>query len=153
MRENRKQKKEMISKIHHTGIWVNDIEKLLPFYRNFLGMKVVMDMEIPNSPIVDILTGIPGARVKAVFMEMDSQACEFLQLVEPKPKSIPSDTPYAVVGRGHLCFQVEDIQVAYKRLEEQGVRFVCAPQALPGLKMFYFLDPEGNLVEMIEPES
>jgi len=143
----------MITKIHHTGIWVKDIDKLLPFYRDFLGMKVVLDMEVPSSPISDTVKGIPGARVKAVILEMNSQAWELLQLVEPKHTPVFPDAPYAIVGRGHLCFQVEDIQVAYKRLEERGVKFVCAPQKMPGLKMFYFLDPGGNMVEMIEPET
>lgn len=138
----------MIKGIHHSGIWVTDIEKLLPFYRDFLGLRVILDPEVMSGPIVDTLTGIPDAKVKAVILEVHGRAWEFLQLVEPPSK--PLSPPYAQPGRGHICFEVLDIQEAYQKLQGKGVTFICPPQEFPELKMFYFEDPEGNRVEFVE---
>jgi catechol 2,3-dioxygenase-like lactoylglutathione lyase family enzyme len=111
-------------------------------------MRVVIDPEIMSGPLVDTLTGIPGAKVKAVIMEINGQAWEFLQLIEPPSK--PFSPPYAQPGRGHICFEVTDIHEAYEKLKGKGGTLVCPPQEFPELKMFYFEDPEGNRIEFVE---
>ena len=135
--------------IHHTGIWVSDIDKLLPFYRDVLGMEFEKDMGIMSGPIVGTLTGIPDSTVRAVFLKMGNQRWEFLQLVTPRAKPLPADTPYAQVGRGHIAFEVEDPEAVYEELKGKGVRFVSAPQKSEGVRFFYLQDPEGGRVEII----
>jgi catechol 2,3-dioxygenase-like lactoylglutathione lyase family enzyme len=141
----------MITGIHHTGIWVSDIQKLLPFYCDILGMEITQDSGVMSGPAVATLTGVRGARVRAVMLQMGGQAWEFLELVTPDAKPLPDDAPYAQVGRGHIAFQVDDIEATYKALEEKGVRFVCTPQEAKGVKFCYFRDPEGLQVEIVEP--
>lgn len=140
----------VIKRIHHSGVWVSDIYKILPFYRDFLDMKIVLNPEVMSGPIVDTLTGIPGAKVKAVILKKGGQSWEFLQLVSPPGKPYPPDVPYAEVGRGHICFEVENIYKAYQELEGKGIKFICPPQEFPELKMFYFEDPGGNRIEFVE---
>ena len=33
----------MIKNIHHAGLWVSDIDIILPFYRDVLGLEVMLD--------------------------------------------------------------------------------------------------------------
>ena len=140
----------MVTKIHHTGFIVSDIEKLLPFYRDILGMEVVADLGVIGGPVNEAVMGIPGSEVKIVMLQMGGQTVEFVQLVTPPGQPIPDDAQYAKVGRSHIAFEVDDIKAIYKRLEEKGIRFVCPPQQIPGMTFFYLRDPEGLWVEMVQ---
>ncbi len=107
--------------------------------------------ETITAPFVDILTGVPNATVRAVILLKDGQGWEFLQLVNPPAQPLPSDIPYAQTGRAHICFEVDDIDAVYKRLEKEGVTFICPPILdQPVLKMFYCEDSGGNRIEIIE---
>ncbi len=141
----------MIKAIHHTGIWVHDIDKLVPFYCDVLGMQLMADLGVMSDPVVSTLTGVPDAKVKAVMLQIGGQVWEFLQLVNPPAKPLPDNAPYAQVGRGHIAFEVDDIYEVYKRLEEKGVRLVCPPQQGENVRFFYLEDPEGQRVEMFQP--
>jgi catechol 2,3-dioxygenase-like lactoylglutathione lyase family enzyme len=140
----------VIKAIHHAGLWVSDIDAILPFYQEVLGLEVLFDSGVMSAPFVEPLTGVSDAKVRTVVLHKDGQSWEFLQMVSPPGRSVPKDFPYAHVGRGHVCFEIEDIEAAYTRLEEEGIRFVCEPLAMPGIKMFYFEDPGGNRVEMVQ---
>jgi catechol 2,3-dioxygenase-like lactoylglutathione lyase family enzyme len=112
-------------------------------------MDVLLDAEM-DGDFVPILTGIPDAKIRAVILQKDEQGWEFLQLVSPEPQPLPPDIPYAHTGRGHICFEVDDIDEAYRRLEKEGVTFICSPLDAPEVKMFYCEDPGGNRVEMLQ---
>ena len=139
----------MIKKIHHAGLWFSDIDVILPFYRDVLGFDVMLDSTM-TAPFVEQLTGVPNATVRAVILMKDDRGWEFLQLIDPPAQPLPSDVPYAHTGRGHICFEVDDIEAAYKRLEQENINFVCPILDQPELKMFYCEDPGGNRVEIVE---
>ena len=61
--------------------------------------------------------------------------------------------PVCDQGITHICLQVTDIDAEYARLSAAGMRFHCAPQTAPGLcRATYGRDPDGNIVELIEPD-
>lgn len=139
----------MIKAIHHGGYWVNDIDAILPLYRDILGMKVILDATM-DGPFVPMLTDVPESKVRAVILEKEGNGWEFLQLLDPPAQPLPPDLPYAHTGRGHLCVEVDDIEAAYKELEKAGVTFICSPLDQPELKMFYCEDSCGNRLEVVE---
>lgn len=139
----------MIKAVHHGGFWVSSIDAILPFYRDVLGMDVILDATM-TAPFVETLTGVPKAVVRAVILMKDGHGWEFLQLVDPPAEPLPADAHYAHTGRGHVCFEVDDIEAAYQRLQKEGIKFVCPPLDQPELKMFYCEDPGGNRVEIVE---
>jgi catechol 2,3-dioxygenase-like lactoylglutathione lyase family enzyme len=54
-------------------------------------------------------------------------------------------------GITHVCFQVDDLDSWHQRLTAAGVEFTSAPQTFGPVKNVYALDPDGNIVELIEP--
>ena len=47
----------------------------------------------------------------------------------------------------------DDIDADYTRLLAAGVTFHCLPQTAPGLcRATYARDPDGNIVELLQPE-
>ena len=55
-------------------------------------------------------------------------------------------------GSGDLCFVVDDVHGAQKRLEEEGIEIIEGPVARTGamgaLLSVYCRDPDGNLIEL-----
>ena len=142
----------MITGVHHTGVIVSSIEKVLPFYRDTLGMKVTAKLGVQDGPEVPIIMGIPNAKVDIVMLQIGGQTFELIQLVNPVGKAIPSETPFGQVGHGHIAYQVDNIRDAYRTLKQKGVKVVLPPQEIPGvMEFFYVRDPDGLWVELVHP--
>jgi len=57
------------------------------------------------------------------------------------------------VGFRHLCFQVPDVAAKAAELNADGVktgRVIDAGEHVPGLKVCFFNDPDGNSIELME---
>jgi lactoylglutathione lyase len=52
-----------------------------------------------------------------------------------------------------VCFQVDDLDGAYERLIACGAVDVWGPRDSPepGVRMAYVTDPDGNLIELVQP--
>ncbi|KKL75716.1 hypothetical protein LCGC14_2052060, partial [marine sediment metagenome] len=90
----------MITGIHSVIIWTEDVNRLLPFYRDVLGLKP--EIEAEGFVIFEAST---GAQL-ALGAHSDVQG--------------RSRDPYRVM----VDFQVDDCQAAYQRLSKQGVEFI-----------------------------
>jgi catechol 2,3-dioxygenase-like lactoylglutathione lyase family enzyme len=51
----------------------------------------------------------------------------------------------------HIGFQVEDLQAMHQRLVEADVPVLHAPRAEPWGATARYTDPDGNIVELVEP--
>lgn len=137
--------------IHHFGIMVSDLDKVLPFYQDIFGMKIMLDTGIMNGPDVKAVMGRPDAQIRLVYLKSGDQTFELIQLITPPGKPIADNTEFAEVGRAHLAIFVEDIEGFYKEMEEKGVRISCPIQVGPDIKLFYIRDPDGLWVEIVQP--
>lgn len=57
------------------------------------------------------------------------------------------------VGFHHLAFEVDDIEAAVTRLETEGVQtegIIDCSSVIPGMKVCFFHDPEGNRIELMQ---
>lgn len=143
----------MIKGFNHSGFVVRDLEKMVAFYTQALGLEVLREVETVAPPEGDH-TGIPGARRKLVFVGKagDSHALELVHFIEPPSPEGHLDRHQ--LGAAHVCFNVEDLEGLYDRLKAQGVRFVTPPkwrQTPQGsVGICYAQDPEGNYLEFIQ---
>ena len=141
----------MFKRIVHMGLIVNSIDRALPFYRDVFGMRVKADFGLQTGPEVPEIMGLPEAQVRIVMLELEGQLVELIEIVQPKREPIHGDTPYGEVGHSHLAFQVDDVDAAYRYLQERGVEMVIPPQEIPEQKFFYLRDPDNQWVEVVEP--
>jgi catechol 2,3-dioxygenase-like lactoylglutathione lyase family enzyme len=132
--------------MHHAGISVPDLDRALAWYCAALGLRPGFRFEVP--PI-----GLRGA-----FALGDADAgLELLEMAEAVP-GVPKTTPpqaNAVHGYNHVCFQVDDLEAAYARALAHGAAGVWDPRQSPepGMRMAYVTDPDGNLIELVAPET
>ncbi len=125
--------------IAHIGIAVRDLDAILPFYRNILGLEQV--------PIADA----DGARI--VGLAVGDSLVELLESSDP---SSPIGKFIAARGPGihHLCFAVDDLDAVLKRCVAAGLRLIDQhPRIGAEGKRIAFIHPAstaGVLVELTE---
>ena len=142
----------MVTGFHHTGIVVQDIDRMVEFYTRELGLNVLRRI-LSVAPPEGNHTGIPGARRTLVFVgfEGDHQI-ELVHYIDPPAREGYLDKHQ--FGATHVCFRVADLRETYGRLRARGVRFETAPkfQEADGktIGVIYARDPEGNWLEFIE---
>jgi methylmalonyl-CoA/ethylmalonyl-CoA epimerase len=101
----------MLNKINHIGIAVTSLDEALPFYQQNLGM-VFMGVE-----------EVAEQMVKVAFLQIGESKIE---LLEPTSAESPIARFLEKNGPGihHIAYEVEDIEVAIKGLEMDGVRMI-----------------------------
>lgn len=133
-------------RLHHAGVSVPDLDRSLKWYCAALGLTPGFRFEVP--PI-----GLRGA-----FALGDGGAgVELLELAGAAPGAAKTDPPLAnaIHGFNHVCFHVTDLDAAYDRVIANGAVAVWEPRESPepGMRMAYVTDPDGNLIELVAPDS
>ena len=143
----------MVIGFNHSGFVVRDLDKMVSFYRDDLGLTI--DREIDSkAPTEGDHTGIPGAHRTLIFVGTGGEhALELVYYVEPESPEGHLDRNQ--LGATHICFNVSDIEQLYEKLKEKGVKFVTPPVMKTnsdGSKrgICYCQDPEGNWLEFIQ---
>ena len=144
----------MIEGVHHTCITVSDLERSIQFYRDLLGLELVMTEESERSQDDrSKALGVAGARVKLALLRAGTARVELIQYVTSTGR--PYDRKVNDTGAMHIAFQVDDIDAAYRRMVDRGVVFTSSPATIPagpmkGWRWTYFFDPDGVSLEIIQ---
>jgi catechol 2,3-dioxygenase-like lactoylglutathione lyase family enzyme len=146
----------MIKGMHHVAISTANIDRLLRFYCDHLGFKLLAEMEWePGSELGDQVDHIVGHQHTAAKLAMVSTGNMIIEMFEYRS---PTPTPEATEWRGydhgytHICLEVENIDIAYDTLKKAGMTFLNSPPSKPynGVRCLYGRDPEGHMIELIE---
>jgi catechol 2,3-dioxygenase-like lactoylglutathione lyase family enzyme len=144
-----------VERLHHTGLTVRDLDRSLAFYRDRLGMEVVMAQEKRGGYLAAIV-GYPGAHVRMahVAFPRSEHRIELFQYVEPAPAGEPGEP--RSVGITHVCVLTPDLDALLARLESGGGRPFSGPVdvdtgANAGSRALYLRDPDGVVLELFEP--
>ena len=115
--------------LDHFGIEVSDMERSLGFYIDTLGME--FQARFGTMSLMKC-----GDNELALFERADLPP-RSMELTEPR-------------GRGHWAFRVgeDDFARAQERFPAEGIP-VHGPLDWGDHECFYFLDPDGNLLELI----
>jgi catechol 2,3-dioxygenase-like lactoylglutathione lyase family enzyme len=143
----------MILGIHHSCISTGNLERLRTFYCDLFGMKEVMRFGWQQgNEMCDSIVGLKDSETEFVYLRAGNSLIELFEYTSPEPK--PRDPEWRVCDHGitHICFEVVDIQAEFDRLTALGMKFRSpAPIDADGmLKVIYGLDPDGNIVELLE---
>jgi catechol 2,3-dioxygenase-like lactoylglutathione lyase family enzyme len=138
-------------RVAHFGLAVQNLDRAIDFYRHALDFELVWRAQQSRvgAPIEKII-GIEGVETLNAYMSTDGLIMELIQLKSDKI-SWPSRSGYDRYGWKHLAFAVDDIDARRRELEARDVVFRFPTQLLSnGLKMCYFDDCEGNMLELLE---
>jgi methylmalonyl-CoA/ethylmalonyl-CoA epimerase len=130
-----------IKRVDHIAIVVEDIDEVLKFWRDALGLELHQVEEVPEQESVVAFLPVGDGEIELV-----------------KPTTEESGIARYLHKRGpgihHICFEVDDIQATLDNLKQKGVRLINE-EAMTGSggKKMAFIHPEsthGVLVELYE---
>ena len=134
-----------ITKALHVGISVKDMDASLIWYRDVLGFgeKLKDFYAPPLGARICFIRGCGGFEIE--LFRYDA------------PKAIPEDrrTPNSdlqTVGTKHLAVATDDMAALRKRLVDYGVD-IAHEVTMDGESVMFIRDPDGVLVEIIEPKA
>lgn len=137
--------------IRHTAIVVSDMEKVLPFYRDQLGLEIWADFK-DSSDYVQSVTGVGGAHIWTINLKTPDGATLQLQQYLSHRQDPPAPNYGYNTGLNHIAVQVDDLEAVCERLRSQGVSMHSPPTvSFRGTaKVACCRDPEGVMVELVE---
>ena len=116
----------MLKGIHSVLIWTEDLNRLVPFYRDVLGLT-------------------PEIESEGFFVFAASSGAQLALGTHSEVKGRSKD-PYRVM----VDLTVDDCQAEYERLNAKGVEFIRRPSRDEGATIATFLDPDGNLLQLFQ---
>jgi catechol 2,3-dioxygenase-like lactoylglutathione lyase family enzyme len=131
--------------VHHVGLSVADLDAQQRWYQMALGLSEVIErFELPEPAVrTAVLQGPSGLRVELI---------ERVSSTRPRPFIDPLDAALSQ-GYGQWAIEVADVDEAFTHLTADGAVPVWPPAdaVQPGARFAYVKDPEGNLLELIQP--
>jgi glyoxylase I family protein len=127
----------------HAAIACGDVEAMRDWYEEVLGFAVLARKRPSRADAsgTTYLVGPPGSSTAIELMPDDRLAA-------------PGRKPFTR-GLSHLALAVDDFAAWESRLSASGVRWLGeAVEAVGGGRLRSFLDPEGNMLQIVErPQS
>jgi methylmalonyl-CoA epimerase len=131
----------MIKRIDHIGIAVENIQAALGFFEQALGMEL------------DHVASEEGGRTEVAFLPVGGSEVELVA-----PQETESGLAKFISKRGegihHICFEVDDLDMALSRLKEHGAQLIDETPRVNSAGMRYaFVHPKsahGVLIELYQ---
>lgn len=142
--------------LHHAAVCVRDVETSLRFYRDGLGLAVLMDHRFDGD--WPALFDASSRQLRSVFLGDPSGAdAGIVELVTFESTSRPDDRPSGPGPPGSGFFLLSffvDVDVTLDRLGRLGLggtpRRIEQPSPAGPVAMATIRDPDGILVELIQ---
>jgi catechol 2,3-dioxygenase-like lactoylglutathione lyase family enzyme len=137
-----------VTMVHHSAICVRDVEESLRFWRDGLGLAVLMDQRFRGD--WPTLLEAPSDSLRAVFLgdpaAADAGIVELVGL-----GSLPGPLEAAPPRSGFLLLSVfTDVEAALGRLAALDLGGTPRRVEVSGVAMAVVRDPDGVLVELVE---
>jgi catechol 2,3-dioxygenase-like lactoylglutathione lyase family enzyme len=143
--------------VEAVGFTVSDMDRAIEFYSSILTFQKVSDVEIAGDAF-EQLQGVFGARARVVRMKLGDEQIELAEYLAPRGRPVPIDSRSQDRWFQHVAIIVSDMNRAYAVLRAHKVQHASTgPQRLPdwnpnagGIEAFYFKDPDGHTLEILE---
>lgn len=137
------------------GLCVADLERMQAFYERALGFREVRRAEIPAE--LSAAIGLAANGYTCVWLK--TPGGETLKLMRPVAPPAASAAPALLTerrGYAYLTYYCDAIRDVLARAESAGAA-LRSDRALIAdgrpVKLCFFADPEGNVVELVEPQD
>jgi catechol 2,3-dioxygenase-like lactoylglutathione lyase family enzyme len=122
-----------VTGLGHVGIFVRDLERMVAFYRDFLGLRVTKQ----------------NWRAGVVFLSANPTAADHeIALVRGRPEvDPPQGDPHLIQQISFSVASLNDVREFHRRLVRDGYRIQRVVNHASAIGC-YFYDPEGNCAEV-----
>lgn len=114
----------MLDQITQVALLVSDMKKAVNFYSYVLGLTVITK----SDSSAEFRTDGP--------------------ILAVKPREQPGGT-----GTAQITFQVQDLEVVFTEAKRRGARVIAPPRTVDAGRVARLADPDGNIIELFEPEA
>ncbi|MGA2961925.1 MAG: VOC family protein [Candidatus Korobacteraceae bacterium] len=133
------------------GIVCIDMDRMLKFYTEVLGLKLVADAQTTPEMSTKFRATPHGYRI----VRLQTPYGERIKLAQPKVPPVQNPVPewvYERQGLAYFTFIVDDMKPILARLRANQVRLLSEEpvEVRKGVFAQFLLDPEGNYVEFVE---
>ncbi|HEX3786335.1 MAG TPA: VOC family protein [Pseudonocardiaceae bacterium] len=135
------------ARFRHVSLSVADLDAQQRWYQCALGLdEVVERCELTDPPVRTVVLGAAdGVRI------------ELVERAGSTRREVYGDPLDTARGQGyrHWAVEVDDLEAAFAALIALGALPVWPPAdaAQPGVRFAYIKDPEGNLIELVQPPA
>jgi catechol 2,3-dioxygenase-like lactoylglutathione lyase family enzyme len=149
--------KASVEAVVSVGMTVRDMDRSVEFCSKVLSFEKVSDVEVAGTEY-ERLTGVFGLRMRVVRMKLGEELLDLTEFLAPRGRPMPLDSRSNDRWFQHVAIIVRDMDEAYKHLRKHKVEHASSgPQRLPdwnekarGIKAFYFKDPDGHHLEILQ---
>jgi catechol 2,3-dioxygenase-like lactoylglutathione lyase family enzyme len=146
-----------VDAVDSIGITVSDLDRAVAFYSDVIGFREEKVVEVDGDAYEKVF-GVFGMRLRIARMRLGDEHIELMQFLAPSGRPIPVDSRSNDLWFQHIAIITTDMDRAYRILREHKVAHASSgPQRLPdwnpnagGIKAFYFRDPDGNHLEILQ---
>lgn len=136
---------------------VRDLDRSVRFFEDVLTFSELSRREEEAGGLLKE-QGLADSRLRIATLRLGDETVDLTEFVSPVGQSFPDDSRSNDRWFQHIAIIVSDMDRAYARLEDLKVRRASnEPQRLPdwnksaaGIKAFYFRDPDGHYLEILQ---
>ena len=149
----------MVGRIYHVGLTVSDLDRSIAFYRDILGLEFQGEIFMKGEE-TDKMFRRANCKARVAYLNgskaIEAPPVELIQFVDGEIHKEQSDLFTTSISE--VCFYTDDIDSVYRTLIENHVECLSEPQyfdfradGFGESRAFYFRDPDGIILEMMQP--
>ena len=146
-----------VLRVAAVGMTVSDMDRSVDFFSRVLSFERVSDVEVAGEDY-EHLQGLFGIRMRVVQMKLGDELITLTEYLAPRGRPIPVDSRSNDRWFQHFAIITSNMERAYDWLRRNKVEHASSgPQRLPdwnknagGIKAFYFRDPDGHNLEILQ---
>lgn len=144
-----------IQTIYHTGFIVENLDKALEFYVDFLGFNIERAPEISETPWISEVVGYANVKMRQAYVGVgDGHSIELIEYMRPRGEKRSDQFDRNRPGSAHAAMVVDSVLEWRELLEARCIK-TFGPKYERDLEYpwarhaIYFQDTDGNWLEMI----